>query len=130
MGIKKFVTDSSNIKKYFELHPHSLTDVKEDLAEARETIQTKLGRDAGNHLCLPWTIGNSKTIKIAEELGIKSCFWGVFPNNKNLKSNRDPFLISRIKNDFIFRLPGEERKSLLSIYYYKMKRRGSEEHIF
>jgi len=37
---------------------------------------------------------------------------------------------SRIKNDFIFRLPGVGRKSLYSIYKYKIKRRLLGEKVF
>ena len=128
--IRNLAADSKNQKKYFDFASNSKKEVTEDLANAREIIQNKLDKNAGNHLCLPWTIGNYETIKIVKELGIKSCFWGVLPLKKNNKFNDDPFFISRIKNDFIFRLPGKSRKSLFSIYYAKVKRRVSKEHIF
>jgi len=128
--IKNLVSDTSSVKKYFDLCPNSKDDVSEDLGKAREIIQNKLDKDAGNHLCLPWTIGNSETINLAKDLGIRSCFWGVLPGKKSDKFGNDSFFISRIKNDFIFRLPGKGRKSFLSIYSYKLKRRASKEHIF
>jgi hypothetical protein len=55
---------------------------------------------------------------------------GVLPNKKIIKSNDDPYFIPRIKNDFLFRLPGINRKSLLSIYIYKLRRRISKEKVF
>jgi peptidoglycan/xylan/chitin deacetylase (PgdA/CDA1 family) len=128
--IRKFMTESSNPEKYFYLEPNSQKDVYEDLKKAREIIQGKLDNNAGNHLCLPWTIGNNETINVLKELGIKSCFWGVLKQKKINKPGDDPYFISRIKNDFIFRLPGKGRKKLFSIYNYKLKRRISKEPIF
>ena len=128
--MRNAVEDPSNSKKYFEFTSDSKNDVSEDLANAREIIQNKLDKDAGNHLCLPWTIGNDETINIVKDLGIKSCFWGALPIRRNYNFSRNPFFISRIKNDFIFRLPGKDRKSLPSIYSYKLKRRMSKDHVF
>lgn len=115
--------------KYFEIIQDSSQDVIDDLHAAREIIQNKLGLDAGNHFCLPWTIGNEKTIKILKELNIKSCFWGVLPKHKNNLPG-DPYHISRIKNDFVYTLPGNGRKSFISIYSYKFKRRLAKAKVY
>jgi hypothetical protein len=128
--VSNIVNDDNERDKNFQIIANSKTDVLEDLILARQIIQENLDTDAGNHLCLPWTRGNTETIKICRQLGIKSCFWGVLPNKKINKPGDDPNYISRIKNDFIFRLPGINRKSLISIYGYKMKRRLSREQIY
>ena len=122
--IRNLAADFKNQKKYFDFIPSSEKEVSENLANAREIIQNKLDKDAGNHLCLPWTIGNFNTIKIIKDLEIKSCFWGVLPMKKNNEFNNDEFFIPRIKNDFIFRLPGKDRKSLFSIYYCKFSKKS------
>jgi hypothetical protein len=129
-AIKNIVNEPGNRKKYFNLESHSKPDVLEDLKIARELIQSRLDNTAGNHLCLPWTKGNGITVNICKELGIKSCFWGVLENKKIIKPGDDPFYISRIKNDFIFRLPGIGRKSFYSIYKSKMIRRLSGGKVF
>jgi hypothetical protein len=128
--IKNIVNEQSSRKKYFSIESHSKHDVLQDLNIAREIIQTKLDNSAGNHLCLPWTKGNEETLKICKELGIKSCFWGILENKKINKPGDDPYFITRLKNDFIYRLPGKNRKSLYSIYTYKFKRRLKNEKIF
>lgn len=127
--ITKIVSDEAEMKKYFAFED-SLQDVKKDLMIAREIIQSKLDQNAGNHLCLPWTIGNETTISICKEIRVKSCFWGVLDTKKINRAGDDPFFICRLKNDFIFRLPGKGRKSLNSIYLYKIKRRLSGEKVF
>ena len=128
--LSNFVSQNSNNPNYFNIKNSSEADTYEDLKLAGEEIHKHLDSNAGNHLCLPWTKGNEKTIKICKDLNIKSCFWGVLDNKKINKSGDDPYYISRIKNDFIFRLPGEGRDSLLSIYKYKLKRRFSGEKIY
>lgn len=128
--INNFVALESNNNKYFNYKNNSKKDTLEDLKLAREEIQKHLDSDAGNHLCLPWTKGNNKTVDICKELNIKSCFWGVLDNKKINRAGDDPYFVSRIKNDFIFRLPGEGRESLLQVYSYKIKRRLSGEKVY
>jgi hypothetical protein len=128
--ISSIVNEPVNKEKYFHEELDSKNDVQEDLLIARKLIKEKISHKAGNHLCLPWTIGNSETIKICKEIEIKSCFWGVLENKKINKAGDDPYFISRLKNDFIYRLPGKRRKSFFSIYKYKLKRRFSGEKVF
>ncbi len=128
--LNNFVSRNSNNPNYFNMKNSSEADTYEDLKLAGEEIHKHLDGNAGNHLCLPWTKGNEKTVKICKDLNIKSCFWGVLDNKKINKSGDDPYYISRIKNDFIFRLPGEGRNSLLSIYKYKLKRRLAGEKVY
>ncbi len=128
--IISLISSRETSSRYFSLKSDSINDVMEDLSIAREIIQSKLDKSAGNHLCLPWTIGNEKTIEICKKLGIKSCFWGILDMKRINKPGDDPFYITRIKNDFLFRLPGKGRKSLLSIYTDKTKRRLSGEKVY
>jgi hypothetical protein len=129
-SIKKIVNEQLSRNKYFSLEPHSKEDVLQDLMISRELIQKNLDSNAGNHLCLPWTKGNNDTINICIDLGIKSCFWGILESKKINKPGDNPYFISRIKNDFIFRLPGKHRKSLYFIYAHKLKRRLSDDKVF
>ncbi len=128
--VQSIVDDTKNSSKYFWIDANSKQDVIQDLSLAREIIQSKLDNKTGNHLCLPWTIGNNITIQICKEIGISSCFWGLMDNKKINNPGDDPFYITRLKNDFIFRLPGKGRKSFVSIYNYKIKRRLSGEKVF
>ncbi len=125
-----FIKKESANDSFFRRFENSINDVYTDLKLSRKEIQEHLDNKAGNHLCLPWTKGSDATIKVCKELDIKSCFWGVLDNKKINKIGDDPYFITRIKNDFIFRLPGNGRRSLLSIYKYKMQRRLSGEKIF
>ena len=102
----------------------------EDLVLARDIIQKKLDHRAGNHLCLPYTVGSEKAIAAAKQIGMQSCFWGTVPGRRTNDPGDDPFHCVRIKNDFIWRLPGKNRKSLFEIYSMKIKRRWNKEQVY
>lgn len=114
----------------FSLQENSKNFTLDDLKTAKEIIQKKLDINAGNHLCLPWTKGNETTVKICKDLEIKSCFWGMSNDKRINKILDDPYYITRLKNDFIFRLPGKGRKSFISVYLNKFKRRLSGEKVY
>lgn len=104
-------------------HDDMRATIQHDLDLARRLIQTRAHPEAGQHLCLPFTYGAPLVIEVARELGLHSCFWGTIPGKRCNRPGVDPLQIVRVKNDFIFRLPGQQRWSLLSIYIEKIRRR-------
>lgn len=126
----ELIKNIGSVEKHLELIKNPVEELTIDLAKSREIIKNQLDGNAGNHLCLPWTLGNNLTIEVAKKVGLKTCFWGVLDNKKINKPGDNPFNICRIKNDFIFRLPGEGRISLNSIYLNKIKRRLKSEPIY
>ena len=101
-----------------------------DLVTSRQLIKTNINMEAGNHVCIPWTISSHITLKAVKKAGYKTCHLGLLPTKSLNKPGDDPFSIARIKSDFIFRLPGKNRRSLFSIYNYKSKRRIAKEQVF
>lgn len=104
--------------------------IRKDLILARQLIQQNVNAKAGGHLCLPFTFGAPLVIAIAKEVGLKSCLWGTVPGRKCNRKGTDSMYVVRVKNDFIFRLPGQQRQSLLGIYINKIKRRLRGEAAF
>lgn len=128
--IIRMLDSNEDSSYYFTQINNTENEVLDDLVTAKEMIQSRLNKNAGNHLCLPWTIGNEKTVELCKKAKIKSCFWGVLENKKINKPGDDPIHITRLKNDFVLRLPGNGRKRLLAIYTEKIKRRTSGEKYF
>ncbi len=94
-----------------------------DLAASQQALRTQLRLPgAGVHLCLPFTIGGGVAVRAARALGFRSVLWGAAQRPTNL-AGQDPFETSRVKNDFIWRLPGSGRRSLLGLYLEKATRR-------
>ncbi len=103
---------------------HVIAVIKEDLARAREMLAEKLGDPtAGTQLCLPFTLGSPATVAMAKEVGSTALYWGVSEKRRVNKPGDDPFTLVRLKNDFIWRLPGPQRRSLPAIYLDKTVRR-------
>ncbi|MGZ8274389.1 MAG: polysaccharide deacetylase family protein [Burkholderiaceae bacterium] len=102
----------------------SEVEMREDLALARASLREKLGDPAaGRTLCVPFTLGGETVIRVARELGIEAMFWGVSSRQRISRPGSDPLRLVRLKNDFLWRLPGKGRKSLGSIYAGKVSRR-------
>ena len=116
-------------KDFVEIIQNTLEELRLDLKKSQELIKKKVDNKSGNHLCLPWNLGNESTIEIAKKLNFQSCHWGVL-NKKSNKPGDNPFYITRIKSDFIWRLPGKDRQSLLKIYKYKVLRRINKEPVY
>ncbi len=108
--------------------------IEQDLALSQRLIQQNVSPQAGRHLCLPFTQGSPQVIAAAKKVGLQSCSWGTIPGkriNHAQTGNTDTAMhIVRIKSDFIPRLPGKHRSSLLAIYLNKLGRRIQGEAAF
>jgi Polysaccharide deacetylase len=103
-------------------------EMRDDLARARESLREKLSDPAaGRTLCLPFTLGGKTLIRVARELDIEGMFWGVSTSQRISRPGSDPLRLVRLKSDFLWRLPGDGRRSLGSIYTEKVRRRLARE---
>ena len=105
----------------------ALTD---DVARARDLIKEHIDPTAGDHFCLPYTVGSALSVQVMREVGVESCAWGVLPECRHNRYGTDPLRISREKSDFLWRLPGAGQKSLVRIYGEKVGRRLRGERVF
>lgn len=103
---------------------HALDIIREDLARAKAMLAEKLGEpEAGSQLCLPFTLGSPAMLAMARQVGTTAVYWGVSDQRRINRPGDDPFHLVRLKNDFIWRLPGPQRRSLPAIYLDKTVRR-------
>jgi peptidoglycan/xylan/chitin deacetylase (PgdA/CDA1 family) len=91
-----------------------------DLSLARRTLEERLNKPV-RHLCYPWGRGSELAVFLSRQTGYESNFW-VIPSGRRPKKAA-PFYIPRIKDDYLFRLPGRGRKSLAQIFQGKLQRR-------
>lgn len=103
-------------------------EMRADLGLARARLREEL-RDpaAGRTSCIPFTLGGETAVRVARELGIEAMFWGVSSRQRISRPGSDPLRLVRLKNDFVWRLPGDGRRSLGSIYANKVGRRFAGE---
>ena len=76
------------------------------LQSSKATIQEKIGKEV-KHLCYPWGKGSALAVELSRQSGYASNFWVAVPGRSTNKKGDNPFYIPRIKDDYIFRLPGK-----------------------
>jgi len=96
--------------------------ILQDLVASRDLLAARLGIDRP-HLCLPYGAGNKAIPGLAKEAGFESVFWSRRPDRDTNLPGDDPHRIVRQKHDFLRRMPGRGRRSLLDVYVTKVKRR-------
>jgi len=102
----------------------------DSLTRSREIIESRLDKSV-KHLCYPWGTGSDLSVSMSREAGYISNFWTALDRDRRTNRRGDsPFYISRIKDDYIFRLPGKGRKSLLDIFRTKLARRATKSYIY
>jgi len=97
-------------------------DIESNLLLAKKMLEEKLQKKI-EHLAYPWGIGSNISQKISKEIGYLTNFWGPLIGVPYNNINSDPYKLVRLKDDYIFRLPGKNRKSLFNIFLLKIKRR-------
>jgi len=104
--------------------------IVQDIARSRALIREHVDSGAGNHFCLPYTVGSEVSLRSMEKLGVESCSWGVLSEERHNTPGTTPMKISRTKSDFLWRLPGEGQNSLLRVYGKKIGRRLRGDRVF
>jgi hypothetical protein len=89
---------------------------------SRDALRERLGIER-LHLCLPYGAGTEAIPGLAREAGIESVFWSRRPDRRRNEPGDDPYRIVRRKHDFVRRLPGRGRRSLLDLGLAKAVRR-------
>ncbi len=107
----------------FETEQETREAMRFDLAEARRRIREKAEVEA-TALCYPWHVFSEKAKQIAAEVGYAAGFAGkAWAGSAIARPGSDLFAIARVGEDYIERLPGPGRRSLLSVLREKLQRR-------
>jgi hypothetical protein len=93
-----------------------------DLKESKRILEEKTQKPI-LHLAYPWGIGSNLSVKLCKDAGYLSNFWGPTHGIPYNKVGSDPYKLIRLKDDYIFRLPGKGRISLGSVFLKKFIRR-------
>ena len=94
-----------------------------DLAEARRLLKQRAGADAVS-LCYPWHVDSPLARTLASEAGYLAAFAGKSSSGAPIsRPGCDLFALARIGEDYVLRLPGPGRNSLLSVLRAKLSKR-------
>ncbi len=93
-----------------------------DLTQSKKILEERLNKPI-RHLAYPWGIGSKLSQELSKKTGYLTNFWGPIYGIPYNRTGGDPYGLVRLKDDYILRLQGKGRKSLLNIFSYKLKRR-------
>ncbi len=96
--------------------------IRADLRASRELLRERLSVQRP-HLCLPYGRGNEGMPEWAREAGFESIFWSRRPDREENAPGDDPYRIVRRKHDYVRRLPGRGRRSVVDLVLSKVTRR-------
>jgi peptidoglycan/xylan/chitin deacetylase (PgdA/CDA1 family) len=110
----------SDRRPRFESPEEQESRILADLKLARQLLEERLNKPV-RHLCYPWGRGSKMAVALSRQAGYESNFWVMPPTGKHKKNSS--FHIPRVKDDYLFRLPGKGRKSLARIFQQKLRLR-------
>lgn len=94
-----------------------------DLGEARRLLREKADVES-RAVCYPWHVHSQEARWIAAEVGYVAGFAGKADTGAKIsRRGSDLFTLARVGEDYIERLPGAKRRSLISILKEKLLRR-------
>ena len=111
----------SQLNERFESAEEQKKAIGLELQESKAIIENRLNKKVV-HLCYPWFIGSNLSIEQSVQSGYKTNFWGTIPGIRENRIGSNPFKIVRLEERFIFRLPGEGRKSLIELIEEKFSK--------
>jgi hypothetical protein len=88
-----------------------------ELDQAKQTIDEKLPGKAVRHLCPPWFVATEDALETSASVGFLAAFLGVEPCAPQPAAGIESVLrVQRLSFRYIHRLPGNNRRSLLSTF--------------
>lgn len=125
---------TNNLNKGRTDHFHSkeetIDEIFKNLISAKKLIENKIPGKCVRHLSYPYGIGSREAVGCSKKAGYLSNFWVTHPSKSINRPGDNPFYCCRLKDDYIYRLPGAGRKSLSWILLQKLKRRIMGEPIY
>lgn len=96
--------------------------IAEDLSRSREALEERFPGLIVNHLSFPMYLGTPAAVKIARSLEFKACYWGYIPGRALNRAGDSPFQMSRMSDEFLRRLPGTGRISVVQMLLERVRR--------
>lgn len=99
----------------FETAEEQRDAILADLRKSRLSIETRLPCSRVRHFCFPWYRGSALAAALSHEAGYVTNAWGsLLPRIVN-PDETEPTPIARLQPNYIYRLPGVGRRSLIEV---------------
>jgi hypothetical protein len=99
----------------FEAPEEMESAVTIELDKSRKILEKRLGKEV-RHFCYPWFGGSAMADRLAAEAGYRTVHYGPDIGGRNGQQQGGAARIRRISEEYFFRLPGDGRTSMWSIW--------------
>lgn len=106
----------------FENQTQAESEVVREFSASKALLESRLEGKSIKHFCYPWFQGSTRSDELAGQCGYHTVHYGFSKPALPKVSSDDSGIvqIKRISEDFLFRLPGTGRKSLLAIWLSRL----------
>lgn len=87
------------------------TAIETELDAGRSTLNEQLRTTTVKHVCLPWGVSGSVTEGALRRLGYRTAFANRLRGIHAVRRGDNPLWLKRLPNKYIFRLPGQGRRT-------------------
>ena len=84
--------------------------ILEDLAAARDMLNSRLRTQTVKHLCFPWAVAGQVAEYCARRAGYETAWADRLGGRHTVRKGDNPYRLMRLKHAFIFSLPGRGRR--------------------
>ncbi len=95
--------------------------ILEDLALSKSMIEERLPGKKVDQFCYPWFMGCPLVVRLSKEAGYAVNHWGIVAGRPTNRRGQSLFYVPRVEEHYLFRLPGEGRRSLREVLRTKLK---------
>jgi len=106
----------------FETSEEMESAVRRELVDSRKTLEERLAASHVRHFCYPWFLGCEMADRLAAEAGYSTLHHGLDVNGPKTHTATVPLRIRRISEEYLFRLPGDGRLPLWSMWINRIHR--------
>jgi peptidoglycan/xylan/chitin deacetylase (PgdA/CDA1 family) len=100
----------------FETSEEMESAIRRELAGSRKVLEERLLNNEVRHFCYPWFGSSDMADRLAIEAGYWMLHYGPALDGRKMQTTGRPLRIRRISEEYFFRLPGDGRLSLWSIW--------------
>ena len=100
-----------------------------ELSESRNLLEKKIVTKKIRHFCYPWFTGCDVADRLAKDASYHTVHYGVGVKTNNTGRCEKPIRIRRISEEYIFRLPGDNRQSLWTVLKNKVQHFGTSKAV-
>ena len=104
--------------------------IRQELIAARKKIEAEIPGKEVRHFAYPWNQTGEAVAQLLPECGYATAYGGLNYHYSSEGSPHNRYYINRVAGDYIFCLPGENRRGMLAILLSKIKRRLTKGELY